>query len=347
MKSLLILFTLFFYVTAANYYVDTAGSDGRNGRTPETAWRTLYKASTSPAVVSGDSVRLKAGQTWTGCLQARANGVTYAPYGTGSSPRISRSGVSYGHCVEIYGNSIVVTGLELTNAHESGVRIKGKRCLVTKCDISRSGTGVMVDSQYNIIDGNHIHDLTMITSDSRPDNDYGAVGVWLNASNNEVNGNILKNCRAPSIDYLCDGGAVEIYGSGDSTRICNNWVENCEGFLEVGGSGGSAQHIRVERNTIYQDSTQSPTVCLHDYGQFSVTITDFLFRSNVVVQSSGSGWGIFECMQNRSAVSLTDNFFYSDLRIMAGEPGAHSGNIYHMVGAEIGYLTGLNEKILP
>lgn len=68
------------------YYISGAGDDGCDGRTPETAWKTLAaleKASLAP----GSSVLLRRGDMWRGSIAARA-GVTYGAYGSGPKPRL-------------------------------------------------------------------------------------------------------------------------------------------------------------------------------------------------------------------------------------------------------------------
>ena len=51
------------------------------------------------------------------------------------------------------------------------------------------------------ITSNYVHDLAMIVITPGGNEDYGAVGFWLNAGNNEVSYNVGINCKAPSYDY--------------------------------------------------------------------------------------------------------------------------------------------------
>ena len=67
-------------------YLSADGDDGCDGRTPQTAWKTLgalKKASLAP----GSSVLFRRGDIWRGSIEARA-GVTYGAYGTGEKPRL-------------------------------------------------------------------------------------------------------------------------------------------------------------------------------------------------------------------------------------------------------------------
>ncbi len=74
------------------YYVDDAqGADGRDGRSPESAWRSLVQVNRAP-LLPGDRVLFKRGGRWRGQLVPR-NGaaglpVTYGAYGTGDKPAL-------------------------------------------------------------------------------------------------------------------------------------------------------------------------------------------------------------------------------------------------------------------
>ncbi len=67
------------------YFVCEAGNDESDGRTPETAWKTLRKASDA-ALLPGDCVRFRRGDIFRGQLRCKA-GVTYTGYGEGEKPR--------------------------------------------------------------------------------------------------------------------------------------------------------------------------------------------------------------------------------------------------------------------
>ncbi|MEU1514914.1 right-handed parallel beta-helix repeat-containing protein [Streptomyces sp. NPDC005811] len=79
------------------YYVDsTAGHDGDDGTTENTAWKTLEKVG-STDFTAGDRILLKAGSTWTGQLWPKGSGtaaqpITIAAYGSGPKPAIQGNG---------------------------------------------------------------------------------------------------------------------------------------------------------------------------------------------------------------------------------------------------------------
>jgi len=74
-----------------DYYVSKMGSDGNDGRTAETAWRTLGKVNTTD-LAPGDVVRFQRGGLWRGQLKPRCGDdtapITYAAYGSGDKPRL-------------------------------------------------------------------------------------------------------------------------------------------------------------------------------------------------------------------------------------------------------------------
>jgi hypothetical protein len=82
-------------LAAATYYVDaTGGNDHRDGRTPETAWRSIARVNSS-SFNPGDSILFKRGETWsegTG-LNPGSSGwagrvITFGAYGSGALPVI-------------------------------------------------------------------------------------------------------------------------------------------------------------------------------------------------------------------------------------------------------------------
>ncbi len=74
-------------VTGTRYYVSSSvGNDSNDGKSPETAWRTLSKVS-SFEFAKGDGVFLKRGDVFRERLTLK-NGVTYSAYGEGKKPEI-------------------------------------------------------------------------------------------------------------------------------------------------------------------------------------------------------------------------------------------------------------------
>ncbi len=91
-------------ITGTKYYVSTSGNDSNDGKSPDSAWKTLDKVN-SYRFNSGDGVFFKRGDTWranttfqsgyTAALHTKA-GVTYSAYGTGAKPTFLGSVVGTG-----------------------------------------------------------------------------------------------------------------------------------------------------------------------------------------------------------------------------------------------------------
>jgi hypothetical protein len=351
-----VFFSVFTPAMAAptQFYVDnTSGSDSNSGTSSTGPWKSLAKVS-GTTFQAGDVINFKRGSVWSGNLEVRNSGtstasITYQAYGTGTAPQIKNAGVSYGHDVDVTGSYNVVRDFLLTDANEAGIMIgvNGARNVVWNNEITRSGTGVLVAGQYNLLTANHVHDLTMIVNDSTPGTDYGAVCFWLQAANNEVSYNRGINCRAPSHDFGYDGGFVEVWQNGDNSFIHHNYAQNTNGFFELGaGGGGSARNIRVAYNVI--DNTNGG-VCFNQ-GKYKISVANFKFENNtyVATNSDNPGYRVLDCTHNYSAVQMRNNIFYSNLQIANNGNFTHTNNLYYMVnmvsGSGVGYKLGTAEQ---
>lgn len=74
------------HVSGTKYYVSESGNDTNDGKTPETAWKTMERVSSAKLSV-GDGVFFKRGETFRGRLTTQ-KGVTYSAYGEGAKPNI-------------------------------------------------------------------------------------------------------------------------------------------------------------------------------------------------------------------------------------------------------------------
>lgn len=72
-------------IKGATYYVSNGGDDGNDGKTPETAWKTLKKVSEA-YLNEGDGVLFKRGDLFRGTVKTKP-GVTYSAYGEGEKPK--------------------------------------------------------------------------------------------------------------------------------------------------------------------------------------------------------------------------------------------------------------------
>lgn len=79
----------------STYYVSNAGNDASDGRTPQTAWRTIDKVNASMGSIQpGESVLFRRGDTFYGTINVTKSGtaenpITFGAYGTGDKPTIT------------------------------------------------------------------------------------------------------------------------------------------------------------------------------------------------------------------------------------------------------------------
>ncbi len=342
------------WTSPRDYYVDGVSSSAldTNPGTMELPWKSLTPVHNT-VFQPGDTIHFKRGGNWAGPLVIANSGasglpITFTDYGetSAAAPTFSNPGVSYGHVIEINASWVVVENVLALQSHEAGIRIGigwaasgADSNTVRNCEVTQTGTGLTVASRSNLITGNSVHDLRMIvnTSDIQ-DDDYGAVGFWIYAPDNEFSYNRCVNCGAQSYDYGSDGGVFEIYNNGDNSYIHHNWAENSNGFLEVGG--GTARHVRLAYNVSYNNGGLA---CLHTNGMFGATILDVRFENNTVVQTSG-GDTLIGCMSGFTSdmISLRNNNIYTSGRVFSNQNFLHTNNIYR---SNPGYGLDPSEKI--
>lgn len=113
------------------YYVDSEnGNDENDGLSPETAWKSLTKASSIRQLTEGGSILLKAGSVWNGeqlsvrnAVGTEENPIVIGSYGEGAKPVINGQGSNWDYdtkeelaAVHIYNcQNIIVENLEITN----------------------------------------------------------------------------------------------------------------------------------------------------------------------------------------------------------------------------------------
>ncbi|MCD9025426.1 discoidin domain-containing protein [Cohnella silvisoli] len=119
------------------YYVDSSsGSDGNDGTSTSTAWKTLAKVN-GTTFVAGDKILFKAGGAWTGTLYPKGSGASGSPiiidmYGTGNKPLIAGE-ATVDYALHLHNQQYwEINNLEITNdgattlARKWGVLITGR-----------------------------------------------------------------------------------------------------------------------------------------------------------------------------------------------------------------------------
>jgi hypothetical protein len=343
--------------SGTTYYVDSNnGNDGNPGTSPGAAWRNLSMVN-NRSFGPGDVINLVTGSSWTGSGGtsnalvingggAQGNPITVKSYGTGAAPVIRNPSGSNSRGVLVQAPWTVVNGLAVREAHEAAVFLAADHVVVQSNDLSQSGAGVLVQSQFNLITHNTMHDLTMVVNTPGGDDDYGAAAVLLKAPNNEVSYNTMINCKAQSNDYGVDGGGVELFGTVDNSKIHHNYARNVVGFSEAGG--GTAQNIMVAYNVIVDSGI---AIGLHNGGSFHTTVNNYHFENNTVVDQTGTGYSFFYMdgdPGNSSAFVVRNNIFYATgfwIAMQGNTNFTHDHNIYtYTNGGSPNYGLGTGER---
>ncbi len=253
------------------FYLDArTGDDSRDGRTPQTAWRRLFRVH-SAGLTAGDVVRLARGSVWRReslFLDAGAQGTAAEPivieaYGTGEPPTIAEPGAHWNAALDFSGVAFGENGtatLPSKYVHLLDVRIEDTKqtaismssqtsyIVVAGCEVRRCGSGISVAGAHQTVVGNYIHDGIMAIDTGDPDVDRGAGGIGFVGEDLELAWNRLVNCIAPSKSFGTDGGAFEFFGQkstaadpggwtyvSNDIRIHHNYSENSDVFLECAG----------------------------------------------------------------------------------------------------------------
>ncbi|MBC8138069.1 MAG: right-handed parallel beta-helix repeat-containing protein [Fibrella sp.] len=270
---------------AVTYYVDPfIGQDYFNGTSMSAnygnntgPWRTLDRLQGTP-LRGGDKVLFRKGSVFTTGLIINRDGnqngasnsspVTFGAYGdSGYGPVFEKGNNIYdwAHAIDVKGRYIVIEGIEARKTHEAGIYLwsDAHHVKIRGCKITDVGIAIYLDSSSdNEIYNNLIVSLHLVESSGN--NDFGANGVWLNnsCSNNVIRDNTFSKCRATSLEFGTDGGALEIYSTRDDS-VCNNNVftrnriDEGNGVVEIGagpgGRDGLVSNLSITYNVCYKN----------------------------------------------------------------------------------------------
>lgn len=322
---------------AETYFVDAeAGDDGDDGTSAATAWQSIAAVNAAD-LAPGDAVSFRRGQTFVGELHLRDDGTDGAPitigaYGDGARPIVDAGGgAAYSTCVWLdYADHVVVEQLHLRNAHYAGVYLDGATgAVIRDCEITDVGVGVSVLGDGNLITGNDIHDLHMVVDTVGGDDDYGANGVVVGTSDNEVSFNRFSGCIAPSADYGVDGGAVEFYGDIARNLIHHNQAFASEGFMEIGGQDGDVNADNVVAYNLIVDTGGFGYFHIGGASPFTVDLIGLRIEHNTIVMRDEASYVFgFSSDPTPEAVAVRNNVVVSDDAPIAQRAGfAHDHNV--------------------
>jgi hypothetical protein len=340
--------------TATVYYVDsTNGNDAQAGTLVKNPWKSLAKIS-SHNFNPGDTIYFHRGREWAGGLIINSSGnnhspIVYTAYGKGPDPVIKNPGTDKGVAIMINARWVVVEKFLVRDAHAAGIEINSgaEYNIVRNNEATKVGIGISVHGNHNLVTHNYAHDLTMVRNTKGGDDDFGAVGIWLFSSGNEVSYNRMINCKAPSFDYGSDGGVVEFYGDVDSCYVHHNYGENCVGAFEIGGQGETVSHNKIAYNVFVNNGVAGG---FHVGGKFGVIVEDMRIENNVFLDTIHSDYaiGFWNGVPHPGDFAYRNNIFYiPNYQRVSNDTGfIHENNIYYLDGKkDIGIVPGPGDKI--
>jgi hypothetical protein len=323
---------------AATFFVDAeAGDDDAVGTSEATAWRTIDRVN-GINLEPGDTVSFKRGQTFAGQLHVRDDGEPADPirigaYGAGARPIIDAGGGDeYSTCVWLdYADHVVIADLLLRNAHYAGVYIDGATGVeVRGNEMTDVGIGVSLLGDGNLVTGNEMHDLHMVVDTPGGDDDYGANGVVVGTSDNEISYNQMRNCVAPSNDYGVDGGAIEFYGDVARNLVHHNQAFDSEGFLEIGGQAGDVNADNVVAYNLIVDTNGFGYFHIGGASPFTVELSNLRIEHNTIVMQDDASYVFgFSDVPEADDVLIRNNVVVSDDAPIAQRAGfTHDHNLF-------------------
>ena len=338
------------------YYVDSlGGSDANPGTSVRRPWKSLARVHATD-FPPGSVIQFKRGSSWNEELFIDTPGVngkpvTFTAYGSGTPPIFSNSGhgLTWATAIFIQADWVIVEDLLVRDVHDVGIYIANgsDHNIVRDNEVTDVGQGIAVHGQYNLITRNTIHDLRMVKNTPGGVDDYGATGLVLNSSNNEVSYNRMIRCIAASYDFGVDGGAVEWYGNASNNYVHHNWASGNAGFLEVGV--GSVQGARVAYNVSIDNRRFS---LINLTGNFASAVTNFRIENNTLVEQAKDerGWVVFGFEGNPIANTFLarNNVIYAEnLQAISNKATfSHDHNLYFLNNVTaLGFNLGTGEQI--
>lgn len=297
------------------YYVDAEnGDDSNDGLSPETAWKTLTKASSIRKLKAGSGILLKAGCVWNG-EQLSVNGaegteddpVIIGSYGDGAMPVINGNGANWsaGRKEELAAvhicnsNNIIVEGLEITNWDSSVGEIgsyaqSGK--LLSGLVIENRDAGELYN---NIVLDNKIHDvngrmaggsekaagglIVVVTGNGK--NHTGEVESWFNGL--LINGNEVYNVCHEAIYMESVWAARKLVGGSSSDT----------GYQNAGnGKWTGSSDVDISNNYVHDVAGD---------GIVPINTTECLVEYNLIDNSADSNWN-YSANPNHAALWTWD-----------------------------------------
>ncbi|MDO9712952.1 hypothetical protein [Paracraurococcus lichenis] len=332
---------------ATTYYLDSSfsgASDSNAGTSTDKPFKTL--AALNKAFQPGDTIAIKAGTSYAGTLSITADGtasapVTFTRYGEGADPVIKATGQTGIDMRDA--NYVVIDHLVSQGAQRAGVAMDANSAHNTlkNMEVVDAGFAYEITGAHdNLFTGNFVHDLHLVNNTPGGDDDYGGAAFAIQGNNNEFSFNKILNAKAPSYDYGYDGGGFETWKSVSNIKIHDNWVQDSDGFLEIGGQGADdvVSNIEIYNNISYNNGRFG---WLHNdtaVGNFGMTINGVNIHNNTIVEPSAYVISGFGGPVTEGTFSFTGNIVYAPIsNVVFNQSGNfHSNNYYEAAVAPTG-----------
>ncbi len=286
---------------ARSFYLDSwAGDDDNDGLSPETAWKTLERAS-NETYGAGDQLLLCKGRIFKGSLHLNVDGSKNSPVfvsaydamaGADSLPVIDASG--YVAAVQIVnGKHFVISNLELTA--DAGTPFE-EEALENRWGvlITTNDPGIYSGVQLKNLDIHHIFATRNVEKDGQnPTSNMGiGIGITMLHPDARIRDVVIEGCSIRRTGHT----GIRIFGSRDpdasgknvyleNVKILNNYLK------EIGGPGmvpGICQNLLV-RGNVTDDTGSSVDPRMHNRGSgiWPWTCNDVLIEHNKFMHAFG------------------------------------------------------------
>ncbi len=288
-------------ITAENgavYYVDSQnGDDSKDGKSPESAWKTLDKVSSVRGLTAGNKILFKSGSEWNGeqltvkdAKGTKENPVVIGSYGSGEKPQINGEGGYWRAsskeeyaAVHVFNSEyIVIENLAITNwDEEAGGEFSQSSRLLSGLVVENRDAGTLSDV---VIRNNRIFDvnglmrggaekaagglIVVVTGDG--DNHTGKVESRYDGLT--ISGNEVYNVCHEAI-YLESVWASRKLVGGTSS---DTGYQNAGNSKWVGSS-----NVTIEHNYVHDVAGD---------GIVPINTTDALVQYNLIHNSADSRW---------------------------------------------------------
>jgi hypothetical protein len=258
-----------------HYYVSTSGSDSNDGRTAQTAWRTIQHAASSIQLGSSGTVVHVAPGTYTGSIStskagtatARIRYISDSKWGarlTGGSSVIWSVNGSYTDIVGFeFDGSVNDMCCAIASYSTTNVWILNNKIHDTAKNGNTTGNGVIllnadissssITSSKNVVDGNFIYHNNGGANGSTPNNG-GQHGIYSQAAGDIIRNNIVLDQGG--------GWCIHSWHKVSNWTVVNNTVANCpNGGIVLGddSSTGVVHNNDTIVNNIVVNSGNSTT----------------------------------------------------------------------------------------